>query len=263
MVQFTGSAGNLANLYQIVDRKNIWLLELQNGAENRLSVELMQKAINPALDIVEKEHFKLRNTPPESTPEGAEYKGGALIITGLRSQSKFFCNGFILEELVNVPGLLPDIFNPLAIRLLTFPIPTIAAMNGHAFAGGYLMALACDYRVMTSGKAWASMNEIKFGAPFPHGIGALFGEKIRDPRILRETGLGYRFTPQELLKAEIVDVLADGGTEGVLAAAYILADRVSPSAAKGAYGLIKKEIYGGAVNQIKLDIRTPMPKLKL
>ncbi|KAG8857638.1 hypothetical protein FRB96_005656 [Tulasnella sp. 330] len=219
MVQFTGSAGNLANLYQIVDRKNIWLLELQNGAENRLSVELMQKAINPALDIVEKEHFKLRNTPPESTPEGAEYKGGALIITGLRSQSKFFCNGFILEELVNVPGLLPG------------------EMIAHSF--------------------------IKFGAPFPHGIGALFGEKIRDPRILRETGLGYRFTPQELLKAEIVDVLADGGTEGVLAAAYILADRVSPSAAKGAYGLIKKEIYGGAVNQIKLDIRTPMPKLKL
>ncbi|KAG8998148.1 hypothetical protein FRB93_013830 [Tulasnella sp. JGI-2019a] len=261
MVQFTGLGGNLASLYRIADKQNVWLLELQNGAENRLTIELMQKAIHPALDIVEQEHFKLRNTPPESTAEGAGYQGGALIITGLRSQSKFFCNGFNLEELVNVPGMLPEIFVPLAIRLLSFPIPTIAAMNGHAFAGGYLLAMSCDYRVMTSGKAWASMNEIKFGAPFPHGIGALFGEKIRDPRILRETGLGHRFTPQELLQAGIVDVLADRGAEGVLSAAYTLADKVSGNASKGAYGLIKKEIYGGAIAHMKLDIRSPIPKL--
>lgn len=121
MVQFTGSAGNLASLYQIADKKNVWLLELQNGAENRLTVELMTRAINPALDIVEQEHFRLRNAPRESTPEGSEYKGGALIISGLRSQNKFFCNGFNFDELVNVSGLLPEIFTPLAIRLLTFP----------------------------------------------------------------------------------------------------------------------------------------------
>ena len=40
-------------------------------------------------------------------------------------------------------------------------VPTIAAVNGHAFAAGFILALACDYRVMTSGRAWCSMNEVR------------------------------------------------------------------------------------------------------
>jgi enoyl-CoA hydratase/carnithine racemase len=40
-------------------------------------------------------------------------------------------------------------------------VPTIAAINGHAFAAGFILALACDYRVMTSGRAWCSMNEVR------------------------------------------------------------------------------------------------------
>jgi hypothetical protein len=66
-------------------------------------------------------------------------------------------------------------------RLLTFPsefdrqtlsedasnnkveVPTIAAVNGHCFAGGMVVALSCDYRVMTDGvkrRAWMCMNEV-------------------------------------------------------------------------------------------------------
>ena len=71
-------------------------------------------------------------------------------------------------------------FNPLLARLLTFPrmtsfvflkrdqftrvpVPTIAAINGHCFAGGFMLALTCDYRVMTDGssrRAWLCMNEV-------------------------------------------------------------------------------------------------------
>jgi acetyl-CoA carboxylase carboxyltransferase component len=72
------------------------------------------------------------------------------------------------------------VFNTLLARLITFPsesyvttgfgiaddsalVPTIAAVNGHCFAGGYILAMACDYRVMTDGSkrnAWICMNEV-------------------------------------------------------------------------------------------------------
>ena len=49
------------------------------------------------------------------------------------------------------------------VRMLrSYQVPTIAAINGHAFAAGFILALACDYRVMTSGRAWCSMNEVRF-----------------------------------------------------------------------------------------------------
>lgn len=43
---------------------------------------------------------------------------------------------------------------------MTFPLITIAAINGHCFAGGMLLALCCDYRLMTTGRGWMSMNEV-------------------------------------------------------------------------------------------------------
>ena len=50
----------------------------------------------------------------------------------------------------------------LHVRVLD-PVPVIAAINGHTFAGGMVLALSCDYRIMTDGSkrnAWMSMNEV-------------------------------------------------------------------------------------------------------
>ena len=47
--------------------------------------------------------------------------------------------------------------------IVTYIVPVIAAINGHSFAGGMILAMACDYRVMTDGSkrnAWMSMNEV-------------------------------------------------------------------------------------------------------
>ncbi len=51
--------------------------------------------------------------------------------------------------------------------LLTFPKPAIAAINGHAIAGGCILAAACDYRVMAEGSARIGVPELAVGVPFP------------------------------------------------------------------------------------------------
>jgi enoyl-CoA hydratase/carnithine racemase len=55
-------------------------------------------------------------------------------------------------------------FTSLYAYLFTYPKPLVAALNGHTIAGGCMLALACDYRIMVSGKAKISLNEGTFGS---------------------------------------------------------------------------------------------------
>ena len=128
----------------------------------------------------------------------------------------------------------------IAAQLHHFPVPVIAALNGHTFAAGLLLAMACDYRVMTSGKAWASMNEIHFGAPLPRAFAGLFNAKAASPAIVRKVYLeGHRFVPKEMLDLGLVDELSEPGTEKVLAKAMELGARWAPHARTGVWGLHK------------------------
>jgi len=89
----------------------------------------------------------------------------AIILTG---SGKFFSFGFDIPEflsfsreqfkdyLLNFTGLYTTLFR--------YPKPVVAALNGHTIAGGCMLALACDQRVMVTGKARIALNEIGFGA---------------------------------------------------------------------------------------------------
>ena len=53
------------------------------------------------------------------------------------------------------------------LRLFTYPRPTVAAINGHAYAGGLITALCCDYRIASEGALQFSLNEVPIGIPMP------------------------------------------------------------------------------------------------
>lgn len=80
----------------------------------------------------------------------AESEGdSALVLTG---EGKFFSNGLNLPELSKLEAPDKDRFwqelTRAMGRLVVSPVPTVAALNGHAFAAGAVFALACDYRLM-------------------------------------------------------------------------------------------------------------------
>jgi enoyl-CoA hydratase len=92
--------------------------------------------------------------------------------------------------------------------LLTFPKPAIAAVNGHAIAGGCIIAAACDYRIMAEGSARIGVSELAVGVPFP----TLPFEIVRArvvPQQFRDLVLtGRTVQPQEALALGFVDEVA-------------------------------------------------------
>jgi Delta3-Delta2-enoyl-CoA isomerase len=122
-------------------------------------------------------------------------------------------------------------------------VPTVAAINGHCFAAGAVIALACDYRVMTDGakrRAWICMNEVDIGAPLPVSIAAIMRMRAAKASVIRKFALeGHRFSPPEALEAGLVDEIVAGGTQGILKRAREIAQEKAPKAREGVWGLIK------------------------
>ena len=89
----------------------------------------------------------------------------AVILTGT---GKFFTFGFDIPEFLGYPkeSFIRYLtkFTDLCTYLFLYPKPVVAALNGHTIAGGCMLAIACDYRIMVSGKAKISLNEINFGS---------------------------------------------------------------------------------------------------
>jgi len=143
-------------------KSSIWVIELHNGQDNRLIPALVDHGLKPALDAVE---LHWRNQWREAQNSKDKSGGnGAVIIVGRKNQDKFFSNGLDLSYVPLNGNFFPLTFNPLLERIIKFPIPTICAINGHCFAGGFMLSLACDYRVMTDGSkrnAFLCMNEVR------------------------------------------------------------------------------------------------------
>ena len=92
----------------------------------------------------------------------------ALVVTGTE---QFFCAGLDLPHLLplsraGIEAFLEQ-FNALVLRLFNLPLPMVAAVNGHAIAGGCVLALQADVRIMAEGKARIGLSEVPLGLGLP------------------------------------------------------------------------------------------------
>ena len=153
------------------------LAKLNHGITNAIDLEMVQ-ALSEIVEQV------------KSDPAAR-----ALVLTS--ANEKFFSIGFDLPQLFAASqeefGVFFRAFNRMCLDLYTLPKPTVAALNGHAVAGGCILALCCDYRLIGQTRKKMGLNEIKLGVPVPYiadcCLRALVG--VRQARNVMEGGEFY------------------------------------------------------------------------
>lgn len=174
-----------------------------NDGENRFNPSFLNSFIE-TLDEIEK-----------------ETDANALVVTS--SHEKIFCNGIDLDWLgpfiqkgdkeTGVSFFYT--MNRLFKRILLYPMPAIAAISGHAFAGGAIMSCAFDFRFMRSDRGFFCFPEVDLGIPFLPGMIALIKKAIPQYKVEELHYTGKRATAEEceahhiITKACHIDDLMD------------------------------------------------------
>ena len=122
---------------------------------------------------------------------------------------RFFSNGLDLQFLLTQKepnGFLAHTYRPLMARFLSLNMPSIAFVNGHAFAAGMVLALAHDYRLTVSeSRALWSMNELLIKASIPAGMLGILRAKIPSPLLLRDCIMARRWTSDQAIQYHMAD----------------------------------------------------------
>ncbi|OZF25673.1 enoyl-CoA hydratase [Rhodococcus sp. 14-2496-1d] len=189
--------------------------------ENRFSPNWLE-SMNSALDVV-----------TEGKPTG-------LVTVG---SGKFFSNGLDVEWMTGHRDRLDwyfDTVESLLARILTLPLPTVAAVNGHAFGAGAMLATAHDFRVMRTDRGYFCFPEVDVKIPFTAGMAALIQAKTTPGTAVAAMTTGRRFSGEEARIAGLIDATAD--IDALMSAA---SDMVSPLVGKDAVtlGAIKSTMF--------------------
>jgi enoyl-CoA hydratase/carnithine racemase len=205
---------------------DVTIIHMESG-ENRFHPVLLDE-LNAALDAV----------------EGADGPGAVVLV----GQGKFFSNGLDLdymgssgqEEAEKVLGRVHALF----ARVLGFPTATVAALNGHVFAAGAMLAMACDQRVMRDDRGYFCLPEVDISIPFTPGMQALLTSRLPQPARHEAMVTGKRYTAADALQAGIVDATA--AEADVLPAAVARAAALAGKP-RFAMGTIKANLYAEAI----------------
>lgn len=169
--------------------EGIGVITMDDGKANAVSLTL-QAGVNEALDQAEKD-----NVP--------------VILTG---RAGILSAGFDLKTLAASGQPAVDMLNgglELAMRLLTFPTPVIAACSGHAIAMGVFLLESCDYRIGITGNYRYSANEVAIGMTMPFSTIEILRHRVTPAALSRSVLLAEAFTPENAVETGFLDLVVE------------------------------------------------------
>jgi enoyl-CoA hydratase len=209
------------------------VLTLAHGKANALDLEFCRALMG--------QFVKLQKSPAVQavviTAEGPIFSAGVNLLRAQEGGTKY------------LRAFLP-VLNKMYDTIFNFPKPLVAAVNGHAIAGGCILACCADFRVMARGSGRIGVTELLVGLPFP----ALAFEVMRfvtGPRSLAETiYTGATYTPEDAAERGLVHEAVDPAelTARAVAAAQMLA-QIAPAT----FAQTKKQIRLPVTERMKRD----------
>jgi enoyl-CoA hydratase/carnithine racemase len=174
--------------FQITTSKGLATLTLDRGRSNPINHQMVKELVACIKQLNDDDSV------------------GGLIITG---KPGFFSSGIDLIEAYDydeeqIKQFWVD-FLALPGALSTFKKPLIAAINGHSPAGGCVIALCCDYRVMVEGQFIIGLNEIPVGIIVPDGIFKLYSACVGEKKAYQYILEGKLLNPTEAHASGLVD----------------------------------------------------------
>ncbi len=178
------------NTIKVNIKDRIAVLQLDRGRSNAINAEMVSE-IGQMVRSIEKDD-----------------NIAGLILTG---KEGFFSAGLDLIELYNydeaaIRQFWID-FLDLVKTLVAFRKPMVAAISGHSPAGGCVLAICCDYRVMSEGKYIIGLNEVPVGIIVPQSIFHLYSFWLGNATAYRYMLEGKLMSTGEALKSGLVDEL--------------------------------------------------------
>jgi enoyl-CoA hydratase len=177
-------------------------------------------------------------------------RGSPVVLAG---SGPFFSFGFDVPEFLSYPRHVfaeyIESFTRLYREIYAFPRPVIAAINGHAVAGGCMLAIACDRRVMVSGRARIGLNEVTFGASVFAGSVEILRSLVGRRRAEEVLLTGALYSAEEAQAIGLVDAVC---APDELPAATGRAVEYYGSADARAYVAIKHLLRGAAAQGMQV-----------
>ena len=178
----------------------------------------------------------------------------AVVLTG---HGEFFSAGLDLKV---VPTYGPEqqrtmvmAINRLVGRLYGLGLPTVAAVNGHAIAGGLVVVLACDFRIGRRGPYRLGLTETRAAVPYPVAAMTVVTTELSPAVARRAVLLARNGTPENALADGILDEVQDG--EAIIARALDVARELA-ALPRSAYASIKRQLRATALERIAAVLAT-------
>ncbi|KAL6977339.1 dodecenoyl-CoA isomerase [Sarracenia purpurea var. burkii] len=223
---------------------SIFVLTLKGNDEHRLNPTLID-TIKAAIDRVRSE---------------SSTSAAALVTT---AEGKFFSNGYDLawaktggpaagtnDRLV----LMSSKLRSLTVDLLSLPMPTIAAVTGHASAAGLILALCHDYVLMRKDRGFLYMSELDIGFRLPSWFAAVIRSKIGSPIARRDVLLrAEKLTAKAAAERGIIESAHDSAEKTVEAAVKLGEEMVGRRWNGHVYAQIRRSMFGDVMDAIGYD----------
>ncbi|KAG8195375.1 hypothetical protein JTE90_001392 [Oedothorax gibbosus] len=190
-----GGSKSLVNVIED-EKKKVATVVMQRPPVNSLNFELLE-SITQAVKGLEEKNFRgmiLSSSSPTVFSAGLD-------ITEMYNPKE--------ERLVKFWKALQTMWKTLYLT----PLVTIAAVNGHAPAGGCLLTLTCDHSIMVKSRASIGLNETMLGIVAPKWFRDMYINAIGFRRADHALKLGKMFTPEEAVKLNLVNELVDSPSE--------------------------------------------------